>query len=264
MSSVVEKSLISLMPKGEIAHSGLKNGNQRKILNGIAGQAENDRLNGKQIVTDFFPYTTTQIEEWERVYRLPSGALLTNEQRKARINSVWSKIPPGAFDGMNKIYKIAGLNCIARPLLPGEDPQVLSEGAYLGKNYLTVTGVAKTGDLSEISRCGAYIIYESTGLSVIGDGRPGDLVINYITRCNISVCGQLSTSSKCGNFEGYKSNEPFFYIPSTQWTWPLIYVIEREDGEYAQIPEEMKETFYFLTLKNKPLFMWAIARVEYV
>lgn len=264
MSNVAEKSLISLMPKGEIAHDGLKNGNQRKILNGISAQLNNDRLKGKSILTDFFPETTTQLEEWERVFRLPSGELLTSDQRKARINSAWNKIPPGTFDGMNKIYELSGLNCIARPLLPGEDPRELSEGSITAKKYITTTGNAKTGNLSDLSRCGAYIIYGDTGLAVLGDGRPGELSINYTTVCNISRCGQLSTTSRCGNFEGYTQNDPYFPILDIEWSWPLIYVIEAPDGNYAQIPTELRDAFYFLTLKNKPLFMWAIARVEYV
>lgn len=264
MSNVTEKSLTSLMPKGEIAHRGLKNGNQRKILNGISTQFNNDRLKGKSLLTDFFPETTTQFEEWERVFRLPSGELLTDEQRKARINASWNKIPPGTFDGMNKIYELSGLDCIARPLLPGEDPREIADGAITSKKYITTAGQAVTGELSDYSRCGAYLIYGSTGLAVLGDGRPGELSINYITVCNHSRCGQLSTTSKCGNFEGYTLKDPFFPILDVEWSWPLIYIIESPGGGFAQIPEEMKDAFYFLTLKNKPLFMWAIARVEYV
>lgn len=265
MSTLIEKSLASLMPKGEIAWQGMTSGSQREITDGISVQGERDRENGKKILKDFYPLTTTLFREWEETYGLPTGELLTDEQRKNRLNETWRRISPATFDGMNKIYELSGIPVVARPLQPGEDPRDLIAGGATVKEFLTVTGTAKTGQLSEFSRCGAFTIIPGIdGIGVIADGRPGTVSKKYITVCKTSRCGQLSTSSRCGNFEGNKITPPLVTIPSDPVWWPLIYVVESPLGDIAQIPEELKDAFIFLTLKNKPNFMWVITRVEYV
>ena len=119
--------------------------------------------------------------------------------------------------------------------------------------------------MSNSSRCGGFATIPGTAtVEIFANGRPGESKLNYITVCGAARCGQLSNSSRCGNFEGSRIDPPEIIIPDDVWTWPLMYVIEREDGEYAQIPIELKEAFEFLTYKIKPLFMWALARVEYV
>lgn len=263
MATLIEKSLRSLQPKGEIAWKGLTDGVQRQISDGLAVQAERDRQNGKDIVKNFYPSTTNLQQEWEQTYRLPSGSVLTTEQRKMRLESVWSRTQPASFDGMNEIYADNGLDLIARPLLPGEDPREIATSDEELKVYTTVTGLNMRCGLN--ARCGSFDIIPGTAeTKIFADGRPGTPVKNYTSVCGNMRCGLLSSSSRCGNFEGSRLIPPDITIPDDIWTWALIYIIEGKDGEFAKIPMELKEIFEFVTYKNKPQFMWGISRVEYV
>ena len=227
--TITEKSLKSLHPTGEIAWRGMSAGTTREISDGLAAEAERNRQNGKSILTDFSPYLTTLQKEWEETFRLPSGELLTQDQRTARLIEAWVKTDPGSFDGMNEIYLLSGLDVVARPLVPGEDPRVIAT---------------------------------DPSANILADGRPGDVNINYITVTGASRTGNVSASSRCGSFEGSRIDLPVLTIPDETWTWSLIYVLEDKNGGPAFILEDQLESFLFLTYKNKPQFMWAIAKYE--
>ena len=260
--TILEKSLASTFPTGEIAWDGMQNGTMRKISDGLAVQVERDRQNGKSIITDFFPETTTLTKEWEETFRLPNGELLTASQRKARLIATWTKKSPATYSEMNEIYALSGFNIIARPLLPTEDPRVIATTDVDVLYWDTKCGVSRTGPNT---RTGAFTIDTGTVPPIIfADGRPGESVKNYITKCGVSRTGEISNSSRCGNFEGSRVLPPVIVIPNDDWTWPLIYILEDESGDFAQIPVELKEAYEFLTYKMKPNFMWAISRVEYI
>jgi len=264
-TTISEKAISSLFPKGEIAWEGMSGGTQKEISDGLAVQMERDRINGENIVKDFFPETTTFLEEWEFTFRLPTGELLTDEQRIARLNAAWTKKSPAAYTLMNEIYALSGFDVIARPLDPAEDPRVIANTDVDIRTNLCKCGAARCGQLSESSRCGSFEVDKGTESPIIfGDGRPGEIVSNYITKCGVSRCGLLQTSSLCGNFQGSRFLPANFIIPDEVWTWPLIYILERSDGEFAQVPIELQDAYDFLTLKIKPNLMWAISRVEYV
>jgi hypothetical protein len=261
--TITEKSYKSLYPTGEIAWRGMRAGTMREISDGLSIEAGRNRENGKAIITDFFPYLTTLQKEWEETFRLPSGELLTQEQRKNRLIEAWMKTDVASFDGMNEMYLLSGINVVARPLEPGEDPRVIADSDIDVKVWDSVTGLnTVTGPNT---RTGAFTIIPGTAeTTIFADGRPGSVAKNYITVCGVSRTGQLSTSSRCGNFEGSRLDPPDLTIPDDQWTWSMIYIIEGADGEFAQVDERLKDAFIFLTYKNKPNFMWAISRVEYV
>lgn len=300
MATISEKALKLLFPKGELAWRGMQNGTQGELAEGLAIQIERDRQSGKNIVNDFYPSTTTLQKEWEEVFRLPSGELLTVEQRAKRLEASFSKIAPGSFDGMNEIYELSGLDVIARPLIPGEDPRIIattSQGASeslvptfqfdtnyginnrYGANsiygkfsyplkpapsivYHTIFGEAKYG-LESIF--GDFTeTFGTVQPKIFADGRPGIPVKNYISKYGKMRYGNISTSSRYGNFEGFLETDPILTIPDDVWTWAMIYIIEDSSGNFAQIPIELKEAFEFITYKNKPEFMWGISRVEYV
>jgi len=263
--TITEKSIASLFPTGEIAWSGMIDGTMREFSDGLALQMERDKQNGENIRNDFFPDTTTFLKEWEYTFRLPTGAPLTNEQRTKRLETAWVKNPPAAYSFTNEIYALSGFDIIARPLLPSEDPRIIASSGDTVQEFISVCGVMRCGQLTESSRCGAFIEIPGTAeVQIFANGRPGEVVKNYISVCGAMRCGQLSESSRCGNFEGSRILPPEITIPDDEWTWPLIYVLERSDGEFAQIPIELKEDYECLTYKIKPLFMWALSRVEYV
>lgn len=261
--TITEKSLKSLFPKGEIAWRGMQSGILREMSDGLAVDSERNRQSGKAIITDFYPYITTLQKEWEDTFRLPSGELLTVEQRTARLIEAWTNTDVASFDGMNDMYALSGIPVVARPLEPGEDPRVIDDSDIEVKVFDTVTGPnAVTGPNT---RTGEFTIIPGTAeTTIFADGRPGTIAKNYITVCGVSRTGQLQTSSRCGNFEGSRLDQPDLTIPDDTWTWAMIYIIEGADGEFAQVPIELKEAFEFLTYKNKPHFMWAISRVEYI
>lgn len=261
--TLTERSLKAAQPTGQIAWKGLNGGSQGEISDGIAIQLERDRQNGKAIITDFFPFLTTLQKEWEEVFRLPSGELLTQDQRTARLLAAWDKRSPASFDGTNEIYLLSGLNVIARPLEPGEDPRDIADSDQDVIVYDSVTGLnTVTGPNT---RTGAFTIIPGTAETrIFADGRPGIVAKNYITVCGTSRTGQLSLTSRCGNFEGSRLDPPLITIPDDTWTWALIYIIEGPDGEFAQVPAELRDAFDFLTYKIKPQFMWAISRVEFI
>lgn len=300
MATISERALKLLFPKGEIAWAGMQNGTQSELVAGLAIQIERDRQAGKDIVNDFYPSTTTLQKEWEEVFRLPSGELLSQSQRAKRLDAAWSRIAPGSFDGMNEIYALSGLDVIARPLVPGEDPRIIattsksaSEGFIPTFTFDTNYGTnnhyganAIYGKFSFPLKPAPSIVYhtifgeatyglesiygdftETFGIitpKIFADGRPGIPVKNYLSKYGKMKYGQLNASSRYGNFQGFLETDPILTIPDDVWTWAMIYIIEDSNGDFAQIPIELKEAFEFITYKNKPEFMWGISRVEYV
>ena len=228
MDNLAERTLKDLMPNGP-TWEGKENGVMSEQLKGLAVQFERDRLSGKQITLDFFPTSTTQLKEWEYVFRLPNGSSLTVDQRRKRLVASWTKKSPSAYSSINQIYALSGLDVIARPLAENEDPRLI--------------------DYDDI---------------IFSSGSPGAFVKNYVAACGIMHCGDISESSFCGAFTGGREIPIEVTIPDDNKYWPLIYVLEAPSGGKAQVPGELKAAFESLTFKNKPLFMWALSRVEYV
>lgn len=262
--TLTEKSYKSLYPKGQIAWKGMQTGGvMRQISDGISIQAERDRQAGKDIVNNFFPGATALIKEWEEVFKLPSGELLTQSQRLSRLMASFSKQPsPASFDGMNEIYALSGIPVIARPLVPGEDPRVIAESDQDVLEYTSVFGGSVFGPNTVFG--GFETIPGTAGTKIYADGRSGNEAKNYTSVFGPSAFGDLSDSSRFGNFEGSRLDPPDLTIPDDDWTWSMIYIIEGSGGDFAQVPAELKEAFEFLTYKSKPLFMWAISRVVFV
>ena len=262
LPTISEKSLASTFPKGELAWEGMQSGIQKEISDGLAAQIDRDRINGQDIINDFFPYETTLLKEWEDTFRLPNGTALTQDQRLARLEEAWTKKSPAAYSLMNEIYALSGFDIIARPLLPTEDPRVIATTDVDVLYWDTKTGQSVVGPNT---RTGAFTIdYGTVPPVIFVNGRPGTTIKNYLTKCGVARTGQISLSSLCGNFQGSIILPPDITIPNDDWTWPLIYILEDSNGNFAQIPLELKEAYEFLTYKIKPLFMWAISRVEYI
>ena len=289
-STISSKSLQSVFPTGP-AWDGMNDGLMRKLSDGIALQVERDRLEAIKILSDFFPDSTALVSEWESVFKLPNGSELTATQRAKRIAGAWAHISPGSYDGMNELYSLSGFDVVARPLAYGEDPRELAEigDATIYKNRcgdtsvvcgaIDISGVKVLGSGGNVvgangsvigeytydytNRCGDYTEVVTPDTRVFADGRPGSITTDYIARCGDTsiVCGD--TDIVCGGYSGYIVEEPEITIPDDTWTWGLMYVLDDGAGGYASIPIELQSSYEFLTLKIKPLFMWAISRVYY-
>lgn len=254
--TLTEKSIKSLLPSGP-SWIGKNSGLMKDLNDGLALQVERDRQSGKNIIKDFYPDTTTQLAEWEYTYRLPSGLLLTDAQRRARLKANIKKITPATYSKTNEIYALSGFNLIARPLLPTEDPRVIASSGDITREYTSVFGESRFGDFV----FGGYDEVPGTAeVIVFANGRPGAVSLNYLSVFGESRFGDFVF----GDFLGSKILPPDITIPDDEEYWPLIYVIEAPDGDFAQLPVELKEAYEFLTYKIKPLFMWALSRVEYV
>jgi hypothetical protein len=257
MDNLIEKTLKSLFPTG-FTWIGMMSGVMREISDGLSVQANRDYQDGKSIVTDFYPTTTTLFNEWEETYRLPAGELLTDTQRRDRLKAVWSREEVASFDGMNHMYELSGIPVIARPLVPGEDPRVIAEAKPVFDVFTSVFGEIVFGVDSVF---GGFSEIEADFVpTIFADGRPGDPANNYLTVFGDVVFG---IDTVFGSFEGGRLDPPKLIIPDDTWTWPLIYIIEGLDGNFAEIPIELKEAYEFLTYKNKPNFMWAISKVVF-
>lgn len=259
-NTIAAKSLKSLFPSGP-EWQGMTAGVMREVSDGIAVQVERDRENAKKILSDFFPNSSTIVDEWESVFRLPSGKFLTASQRAARLASAWRGVAPGSYTGMNEIYRLSGLNVKARPLAPGEDPRVLAAYTELKIKWLSVTGLNARCGLN--TRCGEKEIIQVTEKPVVyANGRRGNELKNRIIRCSATTrCG---LNSRAGEYRGYIITPITITIPANEKYWPLIYVIEGFGGDFANVPAVLRTAFEFTTYKIKPLFMWAIARVSFV
>lgn len=227
-----ERALASVFPTGELAWSGMSNGEQRKFSNGLAKQIERARLLSRKIISDFFPGTTELFEEWENTYRLPSGKYLSDKQRRSRLSAAWSRKSAATYDGIAEIFQLSGFDVKIRPVAPGEDPR-------------------------------DYPIDEPDTTYIYADGRPGQTIKNYICVCGVMRTGQISESSRVGAFRGSRVLPVDITVPDETWAWPLIFIIEGDNGETANVSSRLKAAFEFMVYKAKPLFMWAIARVEY-
>jgi|WetSurMetagenome_2_1015567.scaffolds.fasta_scaffold23308_2 uncharacterized protein YmfQ (DUF2313 family) len=261
--TIAEKSLASCYPTGP-EWEGVENGVMREQIAGCAVQLERDRQAAIKILSDFMPYSTTLVDEWEKTFALPQNADMTLTQRAARLVATWKHISPSSFDGINEIYQLSGFNVTARPLKPTEDPRILAANLNKYWQYVDHCGDlnAHCGDLT--AQCGDYEELPLIPIPrIFADGRHGTVEKNFTDHCGdlTARCGDLT--AQCGDYSGYNINDPAVIIPDDIWTWGLIYIIDDGSGGFANIPSYLKTAYEFLTLKIKPLFMWAISRINY-
>lgn len=228
MVEITNRAFKSLFPTGP-AWIGKDSGITSELISGMSQQTARDKIDGNNIIKDFFPTETTMLTEWEYVFRLPANELLSAPQRIARLVAAWNKEAVASYSGINADYARSGIPVVARPLGQSEDPRLITD-------------------------------YEQ----IFVNGSLGELYLNYIGACGIMHCGEIQESSYCGAYNGTVEVPPNIVIPDDNTYWPMIFVLEDAGGGIAQIPIELREAYNFLTWKNKPLFMWGISRVAYV
>lgn len=140
MGYLTEKSTERLMPRGG-AWTGALNGVMREMTDGLSEQVDRDRLEGKEIIRDYYPYQTEQIEEWENILALPPVSSLSDDARRNRIQAVRTSLPVNLFSGQTEFINLSGFNVRCIPLEEAQDPntipnvlEVIGDGRYAGLN----------------------------------------------------------------------------------------------------------------------------------
>jgi hypothetical protein len=253
---LILKSIQSLFPKGAVWTGLWKDGDFKNQLAGISVEFARVKEAGDQIPYDFFPDTTELLDEWEEAFNLSDSSLLTEDERRARIQSRWEMFGKGSMQeaNMEALFLASGFNVNVRVLDPGEDPRV----------YLVPSGIAV------YNRLGAR--YNATdalwgnafdsGINafLLVNGGNTVMVPNFVSQYNKVQWNQTQYGEIGPPIRQGKS----YTIPSNTDFWGMIYIIEGLDGNTAQIPATLQESFFALAYQLKPLNMWAVARVKFV
>ena len=141
MSYTIDKSTERLMPHGW-CWNGARIGSIKEMTDGLSVQIDRDRIEGQNIIRDYFPQNTTFIEEWENILALPLGLSLTDQQRRDRIEAARSSYPVNTFSGQASFINLSGFNIKCIPLEPAQDPntltrvlEVIGDGRYSGLGH---------------------------------------------------------------------------------------------------------------------------------
>lgn len=124
MSYTVDKSTERLMPHGW-CWNGARNGSIKEMTDGISVQIDRDRIDGKNIIRDYYPYETTMIQEWENILALPPVTSLSDDQRRYRIQAARSSYATNTFTGLSEFINLSGFNVRCIPLEIAQDPNTL-------------------------------------------------------------------------------------------------------------------------------------------
>lgn len=262
-SDLIKESTKKLFPTGT-AWAGVTDGDIGDQIDGLSGQIEQDRLLGQQIKNDFFPKTTEALEEWETIYSLTTTGTLTIDQRIERLEAIYKEDPVSTIDGQNQYYALNQFNLVVRPLRNGEDPRdIVSENS--GPSVFNRTGQQFNGvDVRFGNSEVGFVPF------ILTNGMHPDTVRIFKTLFGNKTVSEPNIGSQFGfpqfgGVVGYKNIErPSVRLPDEEDNWGLIYVIEGFNDEVGIVPLQRKADFFKTTFRIKPLFMWAIARVQFV
>jgi len=227
--------------------------NTAKLLGVI--DAEHDRCidYAGAVHSDFNPYTTDMLDEWERTFSLPGGSYLTDSQRRIRLAGRWAMLSTGTMSktSMERIFTESGFNVIVRVLAVGEDP----------RPWFTSAGP------SAFNRVGARFSATGVRFGNSGIGMRPYLLVNKsqyrvdTTYDNFYGTGQYGFQ-QMGKIASQSITPVEYNLPDEQSLWGCLFVIESPTGAYAEIPYARLNDFFELAYMIKPLHMWAIARVK--
>jgi hypothetical protein len=255
MSDLFTESLQKLFPDGGVWEAKYREGDFKKLLQGLAIEFQRARDEGEKIPLDVFPDTTEMIDEWEFALGLPE-AILTEALRRSRIDSRWKNFTKGSMQElfMEAVFYNSGIDVNVRVLNPGEDP----------RPYLVPSGVAvfnRVGsryNATDVRMGNAFDSGIDAFLLVNGD--VVQMVQSFLARYDVFQYNQLQYGEI-----GPPIRQPVdYFIPSNTDFWGMIYIIEDFNGMVKEIPAELEETFFDIAYQTKPLHMWAVARVKFV
>ena len=125
MSYIVEKSTERLMPHGW-CWNGARIGAIKELTNGLSVDIDRGRIDGENIVRDYYSDTTTFLNEWEKILALPPVDSLTDAQRRNRIQAARSLYPTNTFTGQASFINLSGFNVRVIPLEIAQDPSAIT------------------------------------------------------------------------------------------------------------------------------------------
>jgi hypothetical protein len=229
--NVVKKMLQNLMPYG-FAWQGKTDGYMSQLLAGLSEEFTRLRDKAYRLGSALFPQTTQYIPEWEFEFALPDAPELNETDRRNRLDGRWAMVTQGSMqsDNMEFIFALSGIDLVARPLAPGENPFgyfILDGQAFYG-NLLSMYGRVQYGD--------GFPIAEPDNQLLINGGS-----FNY-----------FEDPAQAGGL-----------IPSDSDFWPMIYILEDEFGNPLDLPLSYRSMLYDIIYATKPAHMWCILRVNF-
>lgn len=229
--NVVKKMLQKLLPYG-FAWQGKTDGYMSQLIEGLS--QEFIRLTNKayRLGSALFPKETSYIDEWEFEFALPVAPGLSEDDKRNRLDGRWAMVTQGSMqsDNMEFIFSLSGINVVARPLAPGENPF----------GYFILEGQAFYGNLLAMYGRVAY----GAGFTIAQS--PNQLLING------------------GSFDYFEDQaQAGGLIPSDPDFWGMFYVIEDEFGNPLDLPLSYASMLYDIVYATKPAHMWCILRVDF-
>lgn len=215
----------------------------RKYFEGLTGILDEFLALMSKIHFDRFPATTTLLDDWEREFALVNGNLLTEQQRRDRLERAWKPV-----DGQS----------------PGRIQQVLQDNGfdvYVHEWWVPGTEPAVGVDTCATPRDPTAI----PGLEM--------LVGKIVETINKKINAQLGNptaqlghpSATLGNYSGLEPQLKVYPVPAAADEWPYIFYIgDSAFGSFADVPANRKSEFEDLCLKISPTQQWIGLMINYV
>lgn len=263
MSVFTRKIINALMPEG-IVWTPKFDGDLDKYLDGQSDNYDSILAFLRQLSKIRDPLTTPLLEELEREYGLSKNDSLTEDERRAFLQSfVFNSEDSGTPEDLERRLQDAGFDVFVYANDPAQDPAVILDQAFQ-----MVAG----GPNAYAGRADAFAKREGGELIVNGD--KFKQVPDYITVANGGTAFAGNASFKAGVFNSIRSVKIEYVIPTDPGDWPLLFFIggavTRDiDGKIIGIekvlqPKELRNEFLKIILRYKPLYTWGVSVVDFI
>jgi len=166
MSYLIDKGMERLTLHGP-AWAGSRTGSMREMNEGLAIHIDKNRADGKNIIRDYYPQETEQIDEWDGVLALPAVATLSDADRRKRIEATRSGLPVNLFSGQTEFINLSGFNVRLRPLEEAEDPNLLTDVNVIGDGSFSGLNRVFTIPVDPLEWTLLYVVESLDGSSIV-------------------------------------------------------------------------------------------------
>lgn len=247
----------------------------RQFFEGLSPLGDAVRAFFDLIIYDIDPSKTRELSAWEDQFGLRSSGILTEAERRARLDAAWKAIGGQDPKYIQDTLRSAGFDVYVHEWwVPGTEPAVNAHATATVRNPLTwlrrgYTSLIYSTECGEpLAQCGEPIM--KCGESPNPRGYPLANKVyekepNLITLCGepLMECGE--PTAEAGNYFGYNYVIKNYLIPLDPIYWPyFLYIGGQTFGTLAQVTPPRKDEFEELCLKIAPCQQWLGMLVEYV
>ena len=247
----------------------------REFFDGFSSVGKDAREYVDDVYLDLYPATTRELDAWEVQFNLQSGQVLTDEQRRERLDGAWKLTGGQSPSYIQSRLQSLGFNVYVHEWwIPQTEPDVGVDAWATPRNPVSNLTLEYSGSFSNVS-CGESNSLCGREKAMCGGSFqvPGYLLVNKTSTpvpninslANETYMQAGESYALAGNYFSFKEQLANPEIPIDTKTWPYFaYVGASDFGIRAEIPIARRGEFEDACLKLMPAHLWIGLLVQYV